>query len=535
MTLTPRYLDYLEQIAQQGHMALLLAGAAVLVVANCYALRRDRRWLWLAAAGFWSSWLALIIWKAGQSGTHWRPISLGFMLNDPLWYDEAFTWAVARLPLDRLLAATAGDVHPPTWYLITHGAMALFGDAEWALRLPAALFGLASLALTYRLARALAYGRRLALWAVVMLAVLPGQLNYAQEARMYTLLEAAVLLAALGIYTDRLWMMAAGMIAALLSHNLGVIHVAVLAGLAIWRAWEGDLLAGEHDQWARIARLSLVGLLVLTAYLPWARVALQQAAEVSDGFWITDYSLGGYLFEAARLIFAAQPDFLNVHLYLMFIGLLAFVGWYCWQEQQWELLALLLGPALLLALASELWRPVFMGRALLPSLPFLALGAVAGLHRLPIRAREPVLAVLVPLLVLAMVWPAKASADSLTLAEAIEDEYQDGDVIYHANLASYILLGYYLPNYPHAVWPDAGNLDQALTLTTQRAMGINRAHSWNLVDEHQLVLVWIENPMTTSDEVDELEAALNLGRSEKLADWDLPSTSLATIELWRIK
>jgi len=39
------------------------------------------------------------------------------VLPEPLWYDEAFSAAVARLPVDRMIAATAGDVHPPGYYV----------------------------------------------------------------------------------------------------------------------------------------------------------------------------------------------------------------------------------------------------------------------------------------------------------------------------------------------------------------------------------------------------------------------------------
>jgi len=536
MTLTTRYLDYLSQIAEQSQMALLLAGAALLIVANCYALRRERRWLWLAAGGFWVSWIALIIWKAGDAGAYWKPISLGFLMNQPLWYDEAFTWAVARLPIDRLLAATAGDVHPPTWYLITHWTMKIFGDAEWALRLPALLFGLASLALTYRLARALGYGHKLALGAVLLLAILPGQINYAQEARMYTLLQAAGLVAALGIYTDRLWMMAAGMIAALLTHNLAVVHVAVLAGLAIWRAWSGNLLSGEPDQWARIAKLALIGQLVLVAYLPWARVAIQQSRDVSDGFWIVDYGPGGYLFESARAaLLINQPGSLKLHLYLLFIGLVALIGWHCWRDERWELLALLSVPALILIIISELWRPLFLGRALVPSLPFLALLAAAAIEQLPDRARSPVLWVLVPMLSLSLLWPAKRGyTDEYGLFEAIEEHHRAGDAIYHASLASYMTNLYYARGAEHAVWPDAGNLDQALTLPTQRAMNINRQPADELIRDHnRLLIVWIQNPMSTVAEVKALHAALELGQRQLLEEWEC--NELVDIKLWEVR
>src|SRR5690606_4950260 len=58
-----------------------------------------------------------------------------------LWYDENFTLILARLPFDRMIAATAGDVHPPLWYLIEWMFIRLFPDPvllpAWTLRIPA--------------------------------------------------------------------------------------------------------------------------------------------------------------------------------------------------------------------------------------------------------------------------------------------------------------------------------------------------------------------------------------------------------------
>jgi hypothetical protein len=522
MRLTPLYTEYLQRLAEQEQMALLLAGAVVIVAANLYFLR-ERRWWRLAAAAFWSSLFVLAIVKLGEA--HWRPVSLGLLLDDPLWYDEAFTWAVARLPLDRLMKATAGDVHPPTWYVITHWTMKILGDAEWALRLPALLCGIAALAMTYKFGRAMGYEDKAALWAVALLAVLPGQMNYMQEARMYTLLQASVLAAALGIVTGRLPVMALGMAMALYAHNLAPIYVAVLAAFSIWKAWPDR---------QRLVRTVAWGAAAFAAWLPWLRVMLRQARDVGNGFWIVDHGIGGYLFKFGLSLTINQPDSLKLHLYLVFIAMIILATWYCWRRRRWQLLALAFGPAMLLAAVSEAWRPVFLGRALVPSLPFLALSTVGALKRLPHWARSPVLAVLVPMLALSLIWPVKQGVvDGDFLTDAIDDHYRNGDVVYHANLATYITSLYYARDAEQAVWADAGNLDQALTLETQRAMGLNRAEAADLLDQHhRLLVVWLHNPMSTADEVRELHAALALGPSNILETW--PGNELVNVALWEV-
>jgi len=85
-----------------------------------------------------------------------------FMIWDaPLWYDENFTYILARLPLDRMIAATAGDVHPPLWYLIEWAMYHLLPQLPaWAIRLPALTCSLLSLMMFYLLCEALHINER---------------------------------------------------------------------------------------------------------------------------------------------------------------------------------------------------------------------------------------------------------------------------------------------------------------------------------------------------------------------------------------
>jgi hypothetical protein len=135
-----------------------------------------------------------------------------------------------------------------------------------------------------------------------------------------------------------------------------------------------------------------------------------------------------------------------------------------------------------------------------------------------------------------IIWPSKQAAGAQRIADDIAGHYRSGDVIYHGNLASYILLSYYLPDgeYRHAVWPDAGDLSQALTLGTQRAMGIPRrdaAQAWEKAD--RLLVVWVENPTTTAEEIAAMRAALALGCARPAETWSI--VELATMRLWEVR
>src|SRR4030042_3827073 len=94
---------------------------------------------------------------------------------ESLWYDESFTAWLAVLPLDRAMLATAGDVHPPLWYLIEWLTVRALGNSEWALRFPAGVFSALAVVESYYLVKHLA-SERAGLIAAGLLAILPGPL-----------------------------------------------------------------------------------------------------------------------------------------------------------------------------------------------------------------------------------------------------------------------------------------------------------------------------------------------------------------------
>lgn len=108
-----------------------------------------------------------------------------FRLGTPsLWIDETFTWLASggggALSWRELL----GDVHGPLHTLAVHASWRAFGDAEWALRLPAAVAGVLTVpAMAWVAARWL--GRETAAPAAWLAAFSPFLVRYAQESRGY--------------------------------------------------------------------------------------------------------------------------------------------------------------------------------------------------------------------------------------------------------------------------------------------------------------------------------------------------------------
>lgn len=123
---------------------------------------------------------------------------------DSLWGDEIFTATQSPLPVSDLLRWTAGDIHPPGYYLIVGRLADWLGWAhltplaltDWLWRFPSALVGTLAVAVTYRFGADM-LGRRVGLAGTLLLAMSPVAIQYSQEARMH---ELFLLGAALGTW-----------------------------------------------------------------------------------------------------------------------------------------------------------------------------------------------------------------------------------------------------------------------------------------------------------------------------------------------
>lgn len=102
-----------------------------------------------------------------------------------LWSDEMFSVGVAESPaIDGFLATLRFDAHPPLYYLQLH-IWQLFGHSDFWFLLNSLVWSLVSIWVMYRTVKAL-YGEETGLWAAAIFAVLPLEIFFAENVRMYT-------------------------------------------------------------------------------------------------------------------------------------------------------------------------------------------------------------------------------------------------------------------------------------------------------------------------------------------------------------
>jgi uncharacterized membrane protein len=112
----------------------------------------------------------------------------GLGLQSGLWFDEIVTLlSSARHPFGQIVTEFPGVNEHPLYSVLAHASILVFGDSAWALRLPAAVFGVASVWMVYVLGVRL-HGRVEAVAGAAILATSYHHIWFSQNARGYTMI-----------------------------------------------------------------------------------------------------------------------------------------------------------------------------------------------------------------------------------------------------------------------------------------------------------------------------------------------------------
>jgi 4-amino-4-deoxy-L-arabinose transferase-like glycosyltransferase len=231
-------------------------------------------------------------------------------LQSGMWYDEIVTLVLsARHPIAQIMTEFPGVNAHPLYSVLAHVSMAVFGESAWALRLPAALFGIASVVMVYVLAVEIM--PRVEAWAATaVIATSYHHVWFSQNARGYTaigfltLFSTYILIRAArtGRRSDYVWYAlacAAGVYTHLTMVFVVAGHAAVIliGHAARWRPARTQPLTPALWAWVGAAAISAA------AYAPFipGLIALmglettQQAAGVATGGWALSEAIRGLL------------------------------------------------------------------------------------------------------------------------------------------------------------------------------------------------------------------------------------------------
>ena len=197
--------------------------------------------------------------------------------QNSIWLDEAVVVRATQTNWGDLFGLLqVSDAHPPLYYVLVKAWVSVAGTSEVALRLPSVVFSVASVALTFMLARRVC-SNTVSLLAAFLLSVSPFQIMAGQEARMYPLLEVLVLASTLALVaaTERggLLRWAAYALAATLMVYTHYLSFLVLAAHGLWVLLTAPRQLGR---WL----LGIVAAAIL--FLPWEPSLWFQAHHIHD-------------------------------------------------------------------------------------------------------------------------------------------------------------------------------------------------------------------------------------------------------------
>jgi mannosyltransferase len=194
-----------------------------------------------------------------------------YHLDSGLWIDEISSLLDSfRQPLSVIASSFPGDNRHPLYSLLAWASIQAFGEAPWTIRLPAALFGTASVPMLYLLGRE-AIGSRQGLLAATFLAVSYHHVWFSQNARGYSALAffaiAACYLLLRGLRTAR----TPYFVAYALATGLGAYTHLTMVFLAVGQAAVvAALLSRRSPRWSvsrRHAAIAFVGGAAITVLL----------------------------------------------------------------------------------------------------------------------------------------------------------------------------------------------------------------------------------------------------------------------------
>lgn len=409
-------------------------------------------------------------------------IRLAGVTSRPIWYDESFSILISEQGPSAILSGTlvsdadssAAEEHPPAYYFILWSWMQAFGNSLVVVRMLSIIFSLGIVFCVYLIAKHL-FNQQTALTAALLTAILPFQIHYGQEIRMYVLLTFWLLLATYA-FLKRQWILFA--IAAALAqytHNLAAFY---LIPLALTPVFQKD--------WKTLRSLTLAGIAAIIIYSPWLIHLPAQISKVTSSFWIEKPGIEKlftlFLFYLPHLPLPNKFLLSGLLLATLTIALAAFQTIRTLKDDAQQakrglwLVYLAFTPPLLLWLASQI-SPMYVERALLASHAIFCIWLAWAFTQTKLPRPIQFFAFVLILLSAGMGYYQHLTYKGFpygpyaALDQSIVNRLEPGDVIIHSNKLTYLPTFYFDRDLPqsYVIDPLGGSTD-TLSPATRRIL-----------------------------------------------------------------
>jgi uncharacterized membrane protein len=405
----------------------------------------------------------------------------------PIWYDEAFSILISAAGPSAILSGTlsadsdssAAEEHPPAYYFMLWGWMKAFGHSPVSARMLSILAGIGVVATAYLIAKHL-FDERAAMIAGLFAAILPFQVHFAQEIRMYVFLAFWLTLAVCAFLRRRWILFAISAALAQYTHNLAAVYLATLALTPIFQ-----------KDWKTLRALTLAGLAAIVIYSPWLIHLPAQFSKIQGNFWLERpgverlFTLLLYYLPNLPLPYPWLP--LGLLLAALTAALAAYQTYRAVRQKLPDakiglwLAYLAFAPPLVLWLLSQI-QPVYVERALLPSHVIFCIWLAWALTKtnMPRLVQRTAFALVMVSAVMGLyqhiAYKGFPYGPYSALDDSLRRRIEPGDVVVHSSKLSYLPAFYFDCHLPQVFISDpAGGETDTLSTATRRVLSLNAA------------------------------------------------------------
>lgn len=377
-------------------------------------------------------------------------------LKISLWHDEAFSALYIRdYPWKEMMTRIGLDVHPPLYYILLKLWSYVLGTSLLSLRGFSILFGVLTIWAGYLLVNKAFGNKRLAIITAFLIAINPFQIEYATEARMYTLgtflvlISSYFLLKALESKKWRDWIIYAILAAAAIyTHYYLIFSVAAQGFYVIYWLFKNKQINKNllTNQTGKVVVAYMVSFII---FLPWLKQFLIQKGRVDAQYWIgamDRWSIPGTIW---KMVFGGQGinhTVLAIATIVAFALIFLFIR-YCKTENRMFVLLSLVVP-FILAIILSLQQAIFLDRYFAFADLFFIILIAFVLDKIPHPTRNLVVAVVAMAIIFAFFknWRdlgIDTKPGMAALSEKVNDNALPNDHIYVGSSFVYFTFRYY--------------------------------------------------------------------------------------------
>lgn len=318
------------------------------------------------------------------------------IVTDDLWYDEAFTGVLMKLPYNDFVTAAANDAHPPLYYFLSRAWTTALGVSDFTLRLLPLIFGLATIYVAYLIGKEL-FNKETGTIAAFLVAVSPFFVGYSIEARSYSFYGFITALTFYFLIRNKIVAFVAGMAIMLFTHYIAVGFLGAFLLVHLFKK-RNDLRGLSKD----LILLIPFGVLVLYQI----RKMMMQAEQGLNSGWMRDSdllniprSMMAYLLgikvrlpgadEINNLKFIFNENIWGVALVTGVVVVLAYAGYLFYKTNRegfinlmYLIIGFVLPQALLIGYGLYKGESLYVERYLFPAAVFFMISAAASLNKL---------------------------------------------------------------------------------------------------------------------------------------------------------